>query len=99
MLSETHLGPLQALIVWYLHDLHRPEVADLVEGCDLLIEGTTLVVESRLRTENFALLQAASRWIEEMLLQAACQAGLPIDSVRIGECQFYSSDAIRQAPT
>jgi hypothetical protein len=97
--TEKSTGPLHKILIWRLHNLHRPEIADWIESCSLFATGATLLVETKGTNAAGIKVLSKTRRLETLLLQVALQAGLPFESdeiATVGESSCYNSWAIRK---
>ena len=69
--TEKSTGPLQKILIWHLHNLHRPEIADWLENCSFFATSAPLFVEAKGINAAGIKTLSKTRWLETLLLQVA----------------------------
>jgi hypothetical protein len=71
---------IRSVLCQELHEMHRPEIADLVKECELLAENSILVVVlNRAGISN----DDTVNWLGELLLEASYRAAIPAQNVAV----------------
>jgi hypothetical protein len=69
---------VRSALMTSLHEEHRPELADLIESAEILVDRRGVWVRP---ATSFSSLSAS--WLEPRLLAAAVRGGLPVEWVRV----------------
>jgi hypothetical protein len=78
VLPASPLDQLRSALVTSFYQEHRPELADLIESAELLVDGPGVWVRP---APSFRGVSPA--WLEPHLLTAALEAGLPLEWIRV----------------